>query len=98
MIATPANWSGERHQFVAQQHQFAGVAIIAVAGVFEAEGALQAQPSIRVAAHAKAGGMHALVQPDHARRFAGVAAQSRGDFGGGAAGVPPTVKRGRRDE
>ena len=65
----------------------AGVAILAVVGVVEAEAALEAQPAILAAGQAQAIGMDALVQPDDAGRRACIAAERTGPFGRGTRGI-----------
>src|SRR5690606_41645618 len=84
-----AHRTDEGHQAATAQDQAADMAVAAVAGVFDAERALDAQPAVLAAAQAQAAGVHGLVQPLHARMAAGRAAGLPGAPGGRPRRGPP---------
>lgn len=79
------------------QDQPTRVAVAAIVRVLETEAAHEVEAAVIAASEAQARGMHGLVQPLHAGRTAGIAAEQFGALGSGAPGAPECERRRGQD-
>lgn len=64
------------------------MAIVAIFGVFEPEGAFESQPAILATLQTKSAGVDGFIQPLNPSRAAGIAADGIGTLGGSTGGAP----------
>ncbi len=86
--ASAPHRAAEVHKSIAAQDEPTDVAIVAIAGIFEAETAFEPEASILPPAQAQTVRMDSFVEPLHARGPACVAADLFGSFGGATSRAP----------
>jgi len=86
--ASAPHRAAEVHQAFAPQDQATDVAIVAIAGILEAEAAFEAQAPVLAPAQAQAVRVDGFVEPLDARGPARIATDLFGSFGGSTGGAP----------
>jgi len=86
--AGAAHRAAEMHQAVAAQDESAHMAIVAIAGIFEAETAFESQAPVLAPSQAQAIRVDGLIKPLDTRRPAGITADLFGSFCGATGGTP----------